>query len=276
MAALMQNTGVIFANDANKARTKSLTANIHRLGCKNVVVCSYDGREFPKVLGGFDRVLLDAPCSGTGVISKDPSVKINKVRHFSMPHHLYSLEHVLQSDRDFALLSHLQKQLILCAIDSVNPDSKTGGYVVYSTCSVTVDENEAVIDYALRKRPNVKLVDTGLEFGKEGFTRYRGKIFDDSVKLTRRVYPHVNNMDGFYVAKFKVQRKKKVKKAGDGDGSPADGQGDEDVDIEGEKAGKPTFDDDEDKRYIEGSSFHLHCISHSTTNNLPQSRSGEV
>lgn len=87
MAALMQNTGVIFANDANKARTKSLTANIHRLGCKNVVVCSYDGREFPKVLGGFDRVLLDAPCSGTGVISKDPSVKINKVRltsHFSV------------------------------------------------------------------------------------------------------------------------------------------------------------------------------------------------
>ena len=80
MAALMQNTGVIFANDANKARTKSLTANIHRLGCKNVIVCSYDGREFPKVLGGFDRVLLDAPCSGTGVISKDPNVKVNKVR----------------------------------------------------------------------------------------------------------------------------------------------------------------------------------------------------
>ena len=79
MAALMENTGVIFANDANKVRTKSLTANIHRLGCKNVVVCSYDGREFPKVMGGFDRVLLDAPCSGTGVISKDASVKTNKV-----------------------------------------------------------------------------------------------------------------------------------------------------------------------------------------------------
>ena len=80
MAALMQNTGVVFANDANKARVKSLTANVHRLGCKNVVVCSYDGREFPKVIGGFDRVLLDAPCSGTGVISKDASVKTNKVR----------------------------------------------------------------------------------------------------------------------------------------------------------------------------------------------------
>lgn len=82
IAALLQNTGVVFANDANKARTKSLTANVHRLGCKNVVVCSYDGREFPKVMGGFDRVLLDAPCSGTGVISKDTSVKVNKVFMF--------------------------------------------------------------------------------------------------------------------------------------------------------------------------------------------------
>jgi ribosomal RNA methyltransferase Nop2 len=79
ISALLQNTGVVFANDANKERTKSLTANVHRLGCKNVVVCSYDGREFPKVMGGFDRVLLDAPCSGTGVISKDPNVKMNKV-----------------------------------------------------------------------------------------------------------------------------------------------------------------------------------------------------
>jgi 25S rRNA (cytosine2870-C5)-methyltransferase len=79
IAALLQNTGVVFANDANKARVKSLTANVHRLGCTNVVVCNYDGREFPKVMGGFDRVLLDAPCSGTGVISKDASVKTNKV-----------------------------------------------------------------------------------------------------------------------------------------------------------------------------------------------------
>ncbi|KAF9532271.1 NOL1/NOP2/sun family-domain-containing protein [Crepidotus variabilis] len=191
IAALMQNTGVVFANDANKARTKSLTANIHRLGCKNVVVCSYDGREFPKVIGGFDRVLLDAPCSGTGVISKDASVKINK------------------SERDFTLLSHLQKQLILCAIDSVSPESKTGGYLVYSTCSVTVDENEAVVDYALKKRPNVKLVDTGLEFGREGLTSYRGKNFHPSVGLTRRFYPHVHNMDGFFVAKFRVEKKVK-------------------------------------------------------------------
>lgn len=181
ISALLQNTGVVFANDSNKARTKSLTANVHRMGCKNVVVCNYDAREFPRVIGGFDRVLLDAPCSGTGVISKDASVKVNKVGQ--------SLLHLLtpQTERDFQLLSHLQKQLILCALDSVSPNSATGGYVVYSTCSVTVDENEAVVDYALKKRPHCRLVETGLEFGVEGFKSFEGKTFHPSVSLTRRV-----------------------------------------------------------------------------------------
>ncbi|KAF8163211.1 NOL1/NOP2/sun family-domain-containing protein [Crassisporium funariophilum] len=233
MAALMQNTGVVFANDANKIRTKSLTANVHRLGCKNVVVCSYDGREFPKVMGGFDRVLLDAPCSGTGVISKDPSVKVNK------------------SERDFTLLSHLQKQLILCAIDSVAPESKTGGYIVYSTCSVTVDENEAVVDYALRKRPNVKLVDTGLSFGREGFTKYRGKTFSPSVNLTRRFYPHVHNMDGFFVAKFKVEKRTKGSLAAESKMADEPILVDDEL-VQDASVDRSGFDAEEDKPYLEG------------------------
>lgn len=184
IAAMMKNTGCLFANDVNKDRLKAAAANCHRMGIHNTVICSLDGREFPGIIGGFDRVLLDAPCSGTGVISKDPSVKVSKTAD------------------DFNLLTHIQKELILAAIDSIDAHSKTGGTLVYSTCSVNVEENEEVVQYALRKRPNVKLVPTGLDFGKEGYPSYRGKQFHPLMSLTRRYYPHMHNLDGFFVAKL--------------------------------------------------------------------------
>ncbi|KAJ5088954.1 25S rRNA (cytosine(2870)-C(5))-methyltransferase [Penicillium argentinense] len=187
MSALMRNTGCVIANDASKPRAKGLIGNIHRLGCKNTIVTNMDARTaFPKAMGGFDRVLLDAPCTGTGVISKDPGVKTSK------------------DERDFLAIPHMQRQLLLAAIDSVDHSSKTGGYIVYSTCSVTVEENEAVVQYVLRKRPNVKIVDTGLgDFGSPGFTSYMGKKFDAKMAMTRRYFPHRENVDGFYVCKLK-------------------------------------------------------------------------
>jgi ribosomal RNA methyltransferase Nop2 len=199
MSALMRNTGCVIANDASKPRAKGLIGNIHRLGCKNTVVTHMDARTaFPKALGGFDRVLLDAPCTGTGVISKDPGVKTSK------------------NERDFLAIPHMQRQLLLAAIDSVDHASKTGGYIVYSTCSVTVEENEAVVQYVLRKRPNVKIVDTGLgDFGSPGFLSYMGKKFDAKMALTRRYFPHRENVDGFYVCKLKKTAVTPVSKTDD-------------------------------------------------------------
>lgn len=116
----MKNTGTLFANEFNKDRAKALIGNFHRMGLKNSVICSYDGRKLPGIIKGFDRVLLDAPCSGTGVVSKDSSTKTQR------------------DAKDIQRTATKQKELILAAIDCVDATSKTGGYVVYSTCSILV------------------------------------------------------------------------------------------------------------------------------------------
>ncbi|KAJ8911448.1 hypothetical protein NQ315_013810 [Exocentrus adspersus] len=184
IAAIMKNTGVLFANDISKERIKAVVGNFHRLGVVNSVITCMDGRKYPKIMTGFDRVLLDAPCTGTGVVAKDQSVKTSK------------------DEQDIQRCYNLQRELLLAAIDCVNAKSSSGGYIVYSTCSVLPEENEWVIDYALKKR-NVKLVETGLEFGTEGFVNYRQHRFHPTMKLTKRFYPHSHNMDGFFVAKLR-------------------------------------------------------------------------
>ena len=188
MAQLMKNTGVIVANDYSRPRTAALIANIHRLGVVNTIVVNYNGKAFPEVMGGFDYVLCDAPCSGTGVISRDPSVKTTK------------------SESDLKWLTQQQKELILHAFDSVKAK---GGKLCYCTCSVLVEENEEVVDYLLRNRDAARVIkpDIDPDFDDQlvkGIVRYEGKIFHDSIRNCRRVYPHNLNMDGFFLAMIDV------------------------------------------------------------------------
>lgn len=141
--------------------------------------------------------------------------------------------------------------------------------------SVTVEENEQVVAYALSKRPNVKLVETNLTFGREGFTSYRGKTFHPSLKLTRRYYPHTYNVDGFFVAKFQkvaatpagamlADKNGKSGKSGKSASSTTSASGDETDEVidkspivdedavqNGEDDDFGGFDNDEDEKYIE-------------------------
>uniref|UniRef100_A0A182NQ67 SAM-dependent MTase RsmB/NOP-type domain-containing protein n=1 Tax=Anopheles dirus TaxID=7168 RepID=A0A182NQ67_9DIPT len=183
ISALMKNTGVLFVNDANKERLHAVVGNFHRLGIQNAVVTCMDGIKFGDIMKGFDRVLLDAPCTGAGVISKDPSVKATK------------------TEIDVQRCYNLQRRLLLTAIDCLSANSPTGGYLVYSTCSILPQENEWVIDFALKRR-NVRLVPTGLDFGVEGMTNFGPHRFHPTMKHTRRFYPHTHNLDGFFVAKL--------------------------------------------------------------------------
>lgn len=199
IAALMNNTGTIYANDVSEERAVSLSANIQRMGITNTIVSVMGGRGLP--FKGVNRVLLDAPCSGTGVLSKDPSAKRNK------------------DEKVIKQLQYKQMALILKGFDMLDPRNPETSTLVYSTCSILVEENEYVVDYLLKKRKNARVVDAGLPIGREGYKSYRGWVFHPSLQNTRRLYPHVHNTDGFFVAKIKkigyspeeIEEKKKEK-----------------------------------------------------------------
>lgn len=178
ISGLMNNTGVLYANDISDDRIPALRSNLLRMGVENCIVVNMDARKLN--VGIVDRVLLDAPCSGTGVISKDPSVKMSR------------------TESDIRKTVFKQKELILKAFDML----KKKGIMVYSTCSVLVKENEEVVSYLLSKRPNAKVIECEVDVGKPGFPTFRGTAYHPSMSLTRRIYPHVHNMDGFYYAKI--------------------------------------------------------------------------
>lgn len=183
IAQIMANEGVLVANDLKKERTKALFYNLQRLGITNTIVTNYDGRKLPSMMKNFDRVLLDSPCTGLGVISRDPSIKSNR------------------SMRDIYRAGHLQRELLRAAVDHC----KVGGYVVYSTCSVAVEENESVVDYVVNNR-HVKIVDTGINIDSKIYTKFGENRFNDRMKYCIRVFPHMHNLDGFFVCKLKKLR----------------------------------------------------------------------
>ncbi len=182
LCTMMRNTGLIVANDPDRSRLKALNGNIDRWGCINTGTISLDGGKLGRVYPNFfDRVLLDAPCSGLGTLHKNPGItswwSFEKVRSFTA----------------------LQRRLILSSYDAL----ASGGIMVYSTCTITPQENEEVVNHLLQQRPDAQLLPISLPgvqlepgFGPDGFS----KLHPDLVK-TARLYPWRNpGAEAFYLA----------------------------------------------------------------------------
>ncbi|HDN73430.1 MAG TPA: NOL1/NOP2/sun family putative RNA methylase [Archaeoglobus sp.] len=177
ISMLMENKGVVVAVEPQVDRINALIDNIHRMGVINVVVMKMDGRDLPKINIKPDKILLDAPCTGEGIIHKDPSRKTDR------------------GSSDIEFCAKLQKQLIISAFDSL----KSGGELVYCTCSMTPEENELVVDYLIQNR-DCKLLD--IKFGVEPLILPELQN-PKEVKKARRIFPHIHESSGFFIAKIK-------------------------------------------------------------------------
>ena len=181
IAALMNNKGILVANDINSARMKPLSLNVQRCGITNCIVTMMYGQRFRNF--EFNKILLDAPCSGTGTIRK--SLKTLRIWNPLMVQRL----------------AHTQKNLIEIAFSNL----KLGGTLVYSTCSNEPEENEAVIDFLLNKYENAKLEDIridGLNRSKP-ILEFENNKYNEEIKKCLRIWPQDNDTEGFFVAKIK-------------------------------------------------------------------------
>ena len=160
--------GDVVAVELNEARARELEENVRRLGAANVRVVCADGRDLPAELTGFDRALVDAPCSGLGVLAARPDL-----RWRSQP------------------LPELQLELLRAAAARVRP----GGTVTYSVCTVNRDEAEAVVDAAAARRAS-----TSTTRSPPAWPQFRHPARPEFLQTL----PHVHGTSGFFVARLRV------------------------------------------------------------------------
>lgn len=191
LSALMGDSGVVVATDSNLGRLSALRSNTERLGVTNVAVTHEDARNHslePFDGAEYDRALVDVPCSCEGTIRKNPDALDD-----------WEFDHVTG-------IAGVQMGVLRRAIQA----TREGGTVVYSTCTFTPEENEAVLDHALSEG-SCRLVDfdVPLDFVR-GITEWTDENsgdtvqFDPTIERAKRIYPHHNDTGGFFCAKLEV------------------------------------------------------------------------
>ncbi len=175
IAACMENQGVLVANEFSASRVKVLHANIERCGVRNAALSNYDGRVFGGWLPEhFDAVLIDAPCSGEGTVRKDADAMKN-----------WSKESVIA-------ISDTQKDLIESAFHALKP----GGVMVYSTCTLSIEENQQVCHHLKQTFGDLVEFDDLTPLFPEAKTA----ITEDGFL---HIFPQMYDCEGFFVARLR-------------------------------------------------------------------------
>lgn len=188
IASDMNNTGLIMANEKSLGRIKILASNLERCGVTNTIITRDDGivlcKNFLKQGILFDKILLDAPCSGEGTLRSSLST-----------YKMWNI-HTIES------LSKLQKRLFKNAFDILKPQ----GHIIYSTCTHAPEEDEEIVNFALEEfKDKIKIEKIILPIElktRQGITKWHNKEFSKEVTNSCRVYPQDNNTEGFFLAKF--------------------------------------------------------------------------
>ncbi|HVY01900.1 MAG TPA: RsmB/NOP family class I SAM-dependent RNA methyltransferase [Candidatus Nanoarchaeia archaeon] len=186
LSASMENQGTLITNDFKMDRIIILASNLERCGCSNTVITRMDGvqlcQRFQKTDMKFDKILLDVPCSGEGTLRSSAKTFL------------------MWNPKMIKSLSRMQKKMIANALKVL----KVGGELVYSTCTHAPEENEEVLDFAIKNFP-IKIEKISLPLKtRPGVTQWNGEKYDEQVKNAHRIYPQDNDSEGFFVAKIKL------------------------------------------------------------------------
>ena len=184
IAAKMENSGFLIANDNRIDRISILASNMERCGITNAIITREDAANLSEKLKNkikFDKILVDTSCSGEGV----RDLKTLEIWNFNM----------------IRKFSKNQKRLIAAALSVL----KENGILVYSTCTLTPEENESVLQYAIENFDvKVEKIELPLK-SRDGILKWEDETFDEQIKNARRIYPKDNDSEGFFVAKLRKE-----------------------------------------------------------------------
>ncbi|HEY0089176.1 MAG TPA: RsmB/NOP family class I SAM-dependent RNA methyltransferase [Candidatus Lokiarchaeia archaeon] len=181
LAQIMENKGTLILIERNKKRIPALEINVRRMGIINTIILNMDAINIKELNVQADKVLLDAPCTGEGLIREDFKRKKSK------------------NVNDIEKMASVQIKLLEAGLTVL----KAGGYLLYSTCSIAPEENELVIDQVLKKNSSMFICEILPQFGVNGLVNVYGKALNQDLKFSQRIYPHIHDTIGFYICLIK-------------------------------------------------------------------------